>query len=111
MVETLVRSYRCALSWCDLNLTFDLVVVNFTFKILLHHFCISLNNCQYLGLYLVLKTFIGLLNIYKCLQCLLGISRGVKNISLGCGVRASLMLFYKACFVKECVKITFRKAS
>ena len=31
-----------------------------------------LNNCQYLGLYLVLKTFIGLLNVYKLLQCLLG---------------------------------------
>ena len=29
-------------------------------------------NCQYLGLYLVLKTFIGLLNVYKHLRCLLG---------------------------------------
>ena len=29
-------SYRCVLSWCDLNLTFDLVVVTLTFKILLH---------------------------------------------------------------------------
>ena len=33
---------------------------------------IILNNCQYLGLYLVLKTFIHLLNVYKRLQCLLG---------------------------------------
>ena len=31
-----------------------------------------LNNCQYLGLYLVFKMFIGLLNVYKRLQCLLG---------------------------------------
>ena len=32
----------------------------------------TLNNCQYLGLYLVLKTLKGLLNVYKRLQCLLG---------------------------------------
>ena len=31
---TLVGGSRCATSWCDLNLTFDLVVVSLTFKIL-----------------------------------------------------------------------------
>ena len=36
MVGTLVIGYRCVLSWCDLNLTFDLVVVTLTFKFLLH---------------------------------------------------------------------------
>ena len=36
MVGTLVRGCRCAASWCDFDLTFDLVVVTLTFKILLH---------------------------------------------------------------------------
>ena len=36
MVGTLVRGCRCAASWCDLDLTFDLVVVTLTFTILLH---------------------------------------------------------------------------
>ena len=31
-METLVGSCRCALSWCDLDLTFDLAVVTLTFK-------------------------------------------------------------------------------
>ena len=34
MVRTLVGSCRCASSWCDLDLTFDLVVVTLTYKIL-----------------------------------------------------------------------------
>ena len=34
MVVTLVRGCRCAMSWCDLGLTFDLAVVTFTYKIL-----------------------------------------------------------------------------
>ena len=34
MVGTLVRGCRCAASWCDLDLTFDLVVVTLTYKIL-----------------------------------------------------------------------------
>ena len=34
MVGTLVRGCRCAKSWCDLDLTFDLAIVTFTFKIL-----------------------------------------------------------------------------
>ena len=34
LVEKLVRGYRCAMSWYDLGLTFDLVVVALTFKIL-----------------------------------------------------------------------------
>ena len=33
MVETLVWGCRCATSWCDLDLTFDLAVVT-TYKIL-----------------------------------------------------------------------------
>ena len=46
-----------------------------------------LNNCQYLGLYLVVKTFIRLLNVYKYLQCLLGCMfhksvQSTKNCSL-----------------------------
>ena len=34
MVGTLVKGCRCATSWCDLDLTFDLVIVTMTFKIL-----------------------------------------------------------------------------
>ena len=34
MVGTLVRGCRCATSWCDLDLTFDLGVVTLTYKIL-----------------------------------------------------------------------------
>ena len=34
MVETLVRACRCAVSWSDLDLTFDLAIVTLTFKIL-----------------------------------------------------------------------------
>ena len=32
--QKLVKGCRCALSWCGLDLTFDLVAVNFSFKIL-----------------------------------------------------------------------------
>ena len=32
MVGTLVRGCRCAVSWCDLDLTFDLVIVTISFK-------------------------------------------------------------------------------
>ena len=34
MVGTLVRGCRCAMSWCDLDLTFDLAIVTVTYKIL-----------------------------------------------------------------------------
>ena len=34
MVGTLVRGCRCAISWCDFDLTFDLAVVTLTSKIL-----------------------------------------------------------------------------
>ena len=34
MVGTLVRGCRCATSWCDFDLTFDLIVVTLTYKIL-----------------------------------------------------------------------------
>ena len=34
MVGTLARECRCAMSWSDLNLTFDLAVVTLTLKIL-----------------------------------------------------------------------------
>ena len=34
MVGTLVRGCRCATSWFDLNLTFDLAVVTLSLKIL-----------------------------------------------------------------------------
>ena len=32
MVGTLARGCRCAMSWCDLDLTFDLAVVTLTYK-------------------------------------------------------------------------------
>ena len=32
MVETLVKRCRCAASWCDLDLTFDFVIVTLTYK-------------------------------------------------------------------------------
>ena len=34
MVGALVRVFRCAISWCDLDLTFDLAIVTLTYKIL-----------------------------------------------------------------------------
>ena len=34
MVGTLDGGCRCATSWCDLDLTFDLFVVTLTYKIL-----------------------------------------------------------------------------
>ena len=34
MAGTLIRCCRCATSWSDLDLTFDLAVVTLTFKIL-----------------------------------------------------------------------------
>ena len=34
MVRILVRGCRCAMSWCDLDLTFDLAVVTLTYKML-----------------------------------------------------------------------------
>ena len=34
MVGTLVGGCRCATSWCDLDLTFDLVLVTMSFKML-----------------------------------------------------------------------------
>ena len=33
MVRTLLRGFRCATLWCDLDLTFDQVVVTMSFKI------------------------------------------------------------------------------
>ena len=38
MVGTLVGGCRCAASWCDLDLTFDLAIVTKTFKILSGYF-------------------------------------------------------------------------
>ena len=34
MVETLPRSFRCATSWCDLDITLVLAIVTMSFKIL-----------------------------------------------------------------------------
>ena len=34
MAGTLVRYSRCTMSWCDLDLTFDIAVVTLTYKIL-----------------------------------------------------------------------------
>ena len=34
MVGTLVMGCRCAMSWCDLDLTIDLAVVTLSYKIL-----------------------------------------------------------------------------
>ena len=34
MVGTSFGGYRCAVLWCDLDLTFDLALVTLTFKIL-----------------------------------------------------------------------------
>ena len=33
LVGTLGRGCRCAMSWCDLDLTFELAVVTLTYKI------------------------------------------------------------------------------
>ena len=43
LVGTLVRGCRCATSWCDLDLTFDLAVVTLTYKILSG---LYLGNCK-----------------------------------------------------------------
>ena len=34
MVGTLVRGCKCATSWCDLDLTFDIAIVTLSLKIL-----------------------------------------------------------------------------
>ena len=34
MVGMLVGKCRCAVSWCDIDMTFDLAIVTLTFKIL-----------------------------------------------------------------------------
>ena len=34
MVVPLIRQCRCATSWCNLDLTFDLAIVTLTYKIL-----------------------------------------------------------------------------
>ena len=34
MEGTLVRGCRCAMSWCDLDLTFDFAIVTLPYKIL-----------------------------------------------------------------------------
>ena len=43
MAGTLVRGYRCATPWCDLDLTFDLAVVTLNLKILS---VLYLRNCK-----------------------------------------------------------------
>ena len=43
MVGTLARVCRCATSWFDLDLTFDLAVVTLTYKIL---YGLYLGNCK-----------------------------------------------------------------
>ena len=40
---TLVGDGKCAMSWCDLDLTFDLTVVTLTYKILPR---LYLRNCK-----------------------------------------------------------------
>ena len=34
MIGTFVRGCRCATSWCDLDLTFDLAIMTLSYKIL-----------------------------------------------------------------------------
>ena len=43
MVGTLIRGCRCAMSWSDLDLTFDLALVTLTYKILSG---LYLGNCK-----------------------------------------------------------------
>ena len=43
LVETLVGECRCAMSWCDLNLTFVLAVLTLSLKILSG---LYLGNCN-----------------------------------------------------------------
>ena len=43
MVGTLVRGYRCTMSWCDLDLTFDLALVTSSSKNL-SGLCLRNNN-------------------------------------------------------------------
>ena len=43
MVGTLIMGCRCATSWCDLDLTFDLAVLTLTYKIL---YRLYLRNCK-----------------------------------------------------------------
>ena len=44
LVGTLVRGCRCATSWCDLDLSFDLAVVIFTYIILFGLFLRNLKS-------------------------------------------------------------------
>ena len=43
MVGTLVSGCRCAPSWCDLDMTFDIAVVTLTYKIFYRP---NLGNCK-----------------------------------------------------------------
>ena len=49
MVGTLVGGCRCTTSWCELDLTFDLVIVTMILKILSGHFFDSI-KCRRLTL-------------------------------------------------------------
>ena len=44
MIGILVRGCRCAASWCDLDLTFDLAIVTLTCKILFGLYPIRFRN-------------------------------------------------------------------
>ena len=46
MVGTLVVSCRCAMSLCDLDLTFDLTVVTLTFKVLSGQYLSETIKCR-----------------------------------------------------------------
>ena len=78
MVGTLVRGCRCATSWCDLGLTSDLAIVTLTYKILS-------------GLYFTKYPDLCTVSLLLDLMVL-------KTISPGCGVWASLMLFFFVSF-------------
>ena len=64
MVGTLVMGCRCATSWCDLDLTFDLAVVTLTYKILSG---LYLGNHK--GLYLELYITDTALKVSRSLYC------------------------------------------
>ena len=41
-----MRGCRCATSWCDLDLIFDLVVVTLTYKILFGLYLLEIKRCR-----------------------------------------------------------------
>ena len=73
MVGTFLRDCRCAVLWCDHDLTFDLAFVTLTYKIL--------SGLVHLGFITVRQHIISVI-----LNCLVIISLSLQTCFLSCGL-------------------------